>query len=286
MAEFKLTPENYYTQEANRHYLSKSVFTDFEKCEVAALAKLNSDWEPQRDEKALLVGNYLHSYFESPEAHQSFLNEDKGNGTNADKMIAKTGKNKGKLKADFQVANAMIDRLKADEAFNQLYLSGQKEVIVTGEIHGVPWMGKIDSLDLENEFFYDIKTSKDLHEGAWVKTQEGRNIKVPFVQAFSYDLQMAVYRELIRQTFGVTCQPLIFAVSKQTPCELMGITFDGDDEQALLDAALERIEEKQAHIKAVIDGKEEAVGCGKCEYCRGKSTISNNLVGATQISLG
>jgi len=283
----KLTAENYYSNEANRHYLSKSIFTDFEKCEAAALAKINGEWEPQRDETPLLVGNYLHSYFESKEAHQDFLKQtDSAGKTNESKMISSAGKTKGQLKKEFKVAKQMIDRLAEDEAFNQLYLPGQKEVIVTGEIHGVPWMGKIDSLDLENEFFYDIKTSRDLHEGAWVKTQEGRNIKVPFVQAFSYDLQMAVYRELIRQTFGVTCQPLIFAVSKQTPCELMGITFDGDDEQALLDAALERIEEKQAHIKAVIDGKEEAVCCSKCEYCRGKSTISNNLVGATQISLG
>lgn len=286
MTEFKLTAENYYTQEANRHYLSKSVFTDFEKCEAAALAKMNGEWEPQRDETPLLVGNYLHSYFESKEAHQDFLNQTDSNGkTNESKMISSAGRTKGQLKKEFKVAKQMIDRLAEDEAFNQLYLPGQKEVIVTGEIHGVPWMGKIDSLDLENEFFYDIKTSRDLHEGAWIKSQEGRNIKVPFVQAFSYDLQMAVYRELIRQTFGVTCQPLIFAVSKQTPCELMGITFDSDDEQAMLSAALDYIEEKQPHIKAVIDGIEKPVGCGMCEYCRSKSTISTNLIGATQIKL-
>ena len=283
----ELTAENYYSNEANRHYLSKSIFTDFERCEAAALAKLNGEWEPQRDETPLLVGNYLHSYFESKEAHQDFLKQtDSAGKTNESKMISSAGKTKGQLKKEFKVAKQMIDRLAGDEAFNQLYVPGEKEVIVTGDIHGIQWMGKIDSLDLENQFFYDIKTSKDLHSGTWIKTEEGRNQKVPFVQGFGYDIQMAIYRELIRQTFGVICQPLIFAVSKQTPCELMGITFDGDDEQALLDAALERIEEKQTHIKAVIDREEEPRGCGMCDYCRSKSTISNNLVGATQISLG
>lgn len=286
MTEFKLTAENYYTQEANRHYLSKSVFTDFEKCEAAALAKMNGEWEPQRDETPLLVGNYLHSYFESKEAHQDFLNQTDSNGkTNESKMISSAGRTKGQLKKEFKVAKQMIDRFAEDEAFNQLYLPGQKEVIVTGDIHGIQWMGKIDSLDLENQFFYDIKTSKDLHSGTWIKTEEGRNQKVPFVQGFGYDIQMAVYRELIRQTFGVICQPLIFAVSKQTPSELMGITFDSDDEQAMLSAALDYVEEKQPHIKAVIDGIEKPVGCGMCEYCRSKSTISTNLIGATQIKL-
>lgn len=282
----KLTAENYYSNEANRHYLSKSIFTDFEKCEAAALAKMNGEWEPQRDETPLLVGNYLHSYFESKEAHQDFLKQTDSTGkTNESKMISSAGRTKGQLKKEFKVAKQMIDRLAEDEAFNQLYLPGQKEVIVTGDIHGIKWMGKIDSLDLENQFFYDIKTSKDLHSGAWIKTEDGRNQKVPFVQGFGYDIQMAIYGELIRQTFGVICQPLIFAVSKQTPSELMGITFDGDDEQAMLSAALDYVEEKQPHIKAVIDGIEKPVGCGMCEYCRSKSTISTNLIGATQIKL-
>lgn len=286
MAEFKLTPENYYTQEANRHYLSKSIFTDFEKCEAAALAKINGEWEPQRDETPLLVGNYLHSYFESKEAHQDFLKQtDSAGKTNESKMISSAGKTKGQLKKEFKVAKQMIDRLAEDEAFNQLYLPGQKEVIVTGDIHGIQWMGKIDSLDLENGFFYDIKTSKNLHDGYWLKNEEGRNTKVSFIEGSNYDLQMAVYRELIRQTFGVVCQPLIFGVSKQTPSELMGITFDSDEDQEMLSLALDRVEEKQVHIKAVIDGVESPIGCGMCAYCRSKSTISTNLIGATQIKL-
>ena len=286
MSEFVLTEENYYTQEANRHYLSKSIFTDFEKCEAAALAKMNGEWNPKTDETPLLVGNFVHSYFESEEAHQKFLNQTASDGkTIRQKMISQSGKTKGQTKADFKIAEQMIDSLTGDEAFNQLYLPGQKEVIVTGDIHGIQWMGKIDSLDLENGFFYDIKTTKNLHEGYWIKNGEGRNTKVSFIEGSNYDLQMAVYRELIRQTFGVVCQPLIFGVSKQTPSELMGITFDSDEDQEMLSLALDRVEEKQVHIKAVIDGVESPIGCGMCEYCRSKSTISTNLIGATQIKL-
>lgn len=49
--------------------MSFSVFKDFEKCEAATLAKLKGDWEPSSDPKALLIGNYVHSYFESEQAH-------------------------------------------------------------------------------------------------------------------------------------------------------------------------------------------------------------------------
>jgi hypothetical protein len=37
------------------------------------------------------------------------------------KIIAKTGKNKGNLKADFVVGEKMINALKDDDNFNRLY---------------------------------------------------------------------------------------------------------------------------------------------------------------------
>ena len=65
----------------------------------------------------------------------------------------------------------------------------------------------------------------------------------------------------------------------------MTIHFETEEMQDLLYDGLATIQEYQEHIKAVIDGEEEPRGCGMCDYCRSKSTISNNLVGATQIKL-
>ena len=67
-----LSHDNYYSEEANKEYMSVSQFKDFMKCEAAALAKLNGEYN-DLDNQALLVGNFLHSYFESPTAHQFYL---------------------------------------------------------------------------------------------------------------------------------------------------------------------------------------------------------------------
>lgn len=71
-----LTEDNYYQ---DRHYMSTSRFKEYIKCplrqEVVDLGFL-----PEKTEtESLLVGNYVHSYFENKEAHEAFLemNQDK-----------------------------------------------------------------------------------------------------------------------------------------------------------------------------------------------------------------
>ena len=63
------------------------------------------------------------------------------------------------LLKDFQIAEQMIQRLKEEPAFINLY-KGEKEVIVTGQIENVDWKGKIDCLNLEDGYFVDIKQQK------------------------------------------------------------------------------------------------------------------------------
>lgn len=66
-----LTNENYYSQEANREYLSVSQYKDFMGtygkvgCEEYALAKLDGTWvENMEDSDALMVGSYVDAHFE------------------------------------------------------------------------------------------------------------------------------------------------------------------------------------------------------------------------------
>lgn len=104
-----LSDENYYSQEADLAYMSVSQYKKFLECEAAALAKLKGEWTPDSDPKALLVGNYVHSYFESPEIHEAFKEENKS------KMFS-SRKPFGLLK-DFQIAEQMIERLKKKKPF-------------------------------------------------------------------------------------------------------------------------------------------------------------------------
>ena len=254
-----LSDENYYSQEADLAYMSVSQYKKFLECEAAALAKLKGEWTPESDPKALLVGNYVHSYFESPEIHEAFKEENKS------KMFS-SRKPFGLLK-DFQIAEQMIERLKQEEAFLNIY-QGEKEVIVTGEIGGAMWKGKIDCLNLEEKYFVDIKTTKDMHEKKW---DERLNRKANFIERFGYVLQMAVYCELLRQQYDKNFLPLIAAVSKQKPSEAKLITLS--EEKMIYE--LEELKENIDHVVRVKNGEEAPVSCGICEYCRGHNKITN-----------
>lgn len=255
----ELTEENYYAKDTSWHYMSVSLFKDFMQCEAAALAKLKDEWQPERSPVPLLVGNYVHSYFESEESHQKFVD------ANSKEMISSRGKTKGQLKADFKVADAMINALKDETVFKALYEPGQKEVIVTGDIYGYKWKGKIDSLNLDQLYFCDLKTVDDIHKKHW---SSAYNKYDNFIADRGYFMQMAVYIELIKQTFGVSCQPFIFAVSKQTPPDKEAIDFNGDQDMLYMQDAMRMIEENQEHIQKVMTGEEEPKRCGRCEYCR------------------
>ncbi|WP_430618237.1 PD-(D/E)XK nuclease-like domain-containing protein [Enterococcus sp. DIV1054d] len=253
-----LSDENYYSNEADWQYMSTSQYKSFLKCEAAALAKLKGEWQPSSDPKALLVGNYVHSYFESLEVHEAFKEENKS------KMFS-SRKPHGLLK-DFQIAEQMIDRLIAEDAFLNIY-QGEKEAIVIGELFGATWKGKIDCLNLEEGYFVDIKTTKDMHERKW---NEEYGARETFLVNFGYVLQMAIYQELILQKFGKHCIPIVAAVSKQTPSEARLITID-EDKMAY---ELVLLKEKIERIVKVKNGEEKPHVCGVCEYCRGNNRIT------------
>lgn len=266
----KLTKSNYYSHDTDFQYMSFSVFRDFEQCEAATLAKLKGDWEPSSNPELLLVGNYVHSYFESPEAHQEFVEANKS------EILSSRGKTKGQPKSSYKVADGMIKALSEDDFFNYVYAPGDKEVIVTGELFGHQWKGKIDSLCLDRGYFCDLKTVDDFHKGQWNPVLRQ---KTNFVEDRGYHMQMAIYQELIKQTFGIDCQPYIFGVSKQIPPDKIAISFDGDG-QFLMNQALEKIKNDQDRFWQVLMGEEKPKACGKCDYCR----QGKQLAGFTEVS--
>ncbi len=270
-----LTQSNYYTHETDWQYMSFSLYKDFCKCEATALAKLKDDWKPTSNPVPLLVGNYTHSYFESQESHEKFISE------NESAMLSNRGKSKGQLKAPFKVADSMIKALKDDYFFRQAYLPGEKEKIVTGEINGTQWKGKIDSLNLDAGYFCDLKTVDDINKKHW-NTDLGRYTN--FIFDRGYHLQMAIYKELIKQTFGVECEPLIFAVSKQEPPAKLAIDFTDTESLSYMNFALQELEDNQKHILDVMHGEIKPKRCEKCEYCRQTAMLSG-FTHASEIEL-
>ena len=258
-----LLGEDYYSAASARQYWSISQYKRFRECEARALAELEGEWEDQRDNTALLVGNMVHSYFESPEAHKKFMDE------NADAMISKAGKTKGQLKADFLVGQRMIERLEADKQFMDYYV-GQKEVAVTGEIEGVEFKGKIDCLNVEKGYFVDIKTTKsDIDSMVWVQDEaSGRNIQVRWFEAWGYVLQMAAYKKMLKEQYGKEFTPVIYAVTKESTPDTRAIVFQSQEK---LDYELSELSMLIKRLDDVKKGKEEAKPCGHCEYCKTKA---------------
>lgn len=241
----KLTDDNYYSLEANRHYMSVSQYKDFLKCEAAALAKLDGWKEPTND--ALLLGSYVHSFLDGT--------TDKVKQAHPEMFTAK-----GELKADFKRADNMIKAVMEDELCKQM-LDGDHEVIVTANLYGVLWKAKLDVLRAEMGRMVDLKTVKSIHEKYW---QEGAYVS--FVEAYGYTTQMAMYVEIERlhnKRFE-RLEPLIVAVSKEDEPDKAVICFDNET----LEAELEKVQLNLPRVIAVKNGIEEPNRCEKCRYCR------------------
>ena len=133
---FQLTSENYYSDIANYEYMSVSQFKDFAGtygklgCEECAMAKIRGKYK-EPDRTALLEGSYVDSFYEGTldkfkEEHAELFRQD------------------GELKANFIKAEKAIARSLRDPLFQE-YMSGEKQVIMTGELFGSKWKIKMDS---------------------------------------------------------------------------------------------------------------------------------------------
>lgn len=249
-----LTRENYYDRSTDWDYQSPTFFKKFLKCEAETMAELNGEYLDMNHE-ALLVGNYLHSYFESEDSHKEFVEENKSD------ILTRTGK----PRAPFEKGDEMIHTLENDSLFKGLY-QGDKEVIVTGYINGVHWKGRIDCLNLDRNYFLDLKTTRDIHKKFW--NSQDREWQ-SFVAEYNYQLQMYAYQELIRQTFDVEATPYIIAVSKEKVPDKMVISIP----DYRMEEAETQIDRYQDHIEDVKAGRVEPTRCGKCDYCKSTAKL-------------
>ena len=247
---FKLTDKNYYSVEANEHYMSVSQYKNFAGChgilgcEAAAMAKLRGEWVEEPN-KAMMIGSYIDSYFEGT------LDAFK---TSHPEMF----KRDGELKADFVKAEEMIARAEKDELF-KTYMSGDKQVIMTGEICGVPWKIKMDSY-IEGQAIVDLKCMASLTEVKWTKDQG----YLPFPLYWGYDIQGAVYQEIVRQNTGLTLPFFIAGISKEEEPDINVIWMP----DVYLKEALGGVKKNMPRIISLLRGEAQAARCECCAYCR------------------
>lgn len=268
MTALDLLGSDYYSRESAIRYWSISQFKQFVDCEARALAELKAEWISDKDDTALLVGNYVHSYFESDEAHAEFIE------ANKTRMVSSRGASKGQLKKEFQIAEQMIERLKHDPNFKALY-QGEKEVAITGFIGGVEFKGKIDCLNIEKGYFVDIKTTKgSIDSEVWVQ-EDGQNVKKYWFEAYGYILQMAAYKQMLEDRYGKHFEPVIYAVTKETPSDTCAIRIQNLDATQM---ELDRLTQQIVHLDAVKKGLTPPTPCGACDYCREKQLTKRVMI--------
>lgn len=259
----KLTKENYFSLEANRHYMSVSQFKGFLPsyggCEAKSMAELAGEYE-RPSVTAFMEGHYVHAWNEGTLAEFKANNSD---------LYSSRGSTAGQLKSNFQHCNKMIEVLENDP-FVMKVLAGQKEVIMTATLFGIPWKVMLDSYQPDVGLFADLKAMKDMDGKFWNKEAQCYE---NFIEHYGYDIQMSIYTEAEKQATGREqwLIPHMVIVTKQDPPDHEALWFDYDS----IERSLAIVEKHIDRVIAVKTGKEQPVRCEKCDYCRSTKKIKS-----------
>lgn len=233
-----LTADNYYSPESDAEYFSFSQVKSFLDCPARTMAEMRGEWT-REPSKALLIGSYVDAYFEGTldafeQAHPELFKRD------------------GELRAEYHHARTMIERAERDELFRE-YMTGEKQVIRTGEIDGFPFKIKMDVLHPER--IVDLKTTRDFNP--IYKPGAGR---MSFVEAWGYTLQGAIYQAVE----GGSKPFYIAAITKESEPDIAVIHVG----QEYMDAELTALRSKLPYFDAVKRGIIQPERCEHCAYCK------------------
>ena len=263
--KFSLTDENYYSLEADRLYCSASQYLDIigrpsiPGCEARAMAKLNGEYKEETT-KAMLIGSILDTLWELddlPIEEKIQIIADK-----FPECISSRGVTKGELKNEYKQAIQLYQRTLMDDLFCK-FMSGQKQVIMTGEIEGLPFKIKMDSY-IPDVAIVDLKTTQDASRNHRKYIADSGNWET-FYRSFSYDVQLAIYREIVRQNTGKTLRCYLAVIDKKEhPLpQIIEMT------PQMLDDALASVKAHIPTVKMLKSGEvKNYCRCEECDYCR------------------
>jgi hypothetical protein len=156
--------------------------------------------------------------------------------------------------ADVVQANETLERFRQQPRMMH-YISGKHQVIMTGEIEGVPFKIKMDSFD-PNEFICDLK---------YMASLRSPNLFTPMIEYYGYDIQAAVYQEIVRQNIGKRLPFFFDVATKENPAHLAL----GEINQYNMDKALDMVRSNIQRYQKIKTGELEAERCEDygCSYC-------------------
>ena len=250
---FVLTPENYYSLEADNLFCSASQFKMIEGClgkvgcEYKYRKYLDGKWK-QETTKDMLIGSYVDARYEG--TIEQFK-------VDHPELFVTRGDRKGELKQEFVKAEEIYQRLQRDKLFSQ-FMDGEKQIIMHGDISGLPFKIKMDSLH-RGKCIVDLKVMQDLNKVFWTKDFG----HMDFVTYWGYDIQLAIYQEIYRQNTGETLPCYIAAADKGKITNLEIIYVDNDR----LKECLETVKTAAPSIISIRNREYDPVKCGVCDCC-------------------
>lgn len=274
-----INKDNYYDIKG---VLSASTIKSFEQCEAAALASYKGEYVRPAS-TALLVGGYIDAALDSDSELEKFKSD------HPEIINSRTGQ----LKSDFSRAAEIVERCKSDPLFRALTLDVPAEghqYIVLGTIgatntgESIPCKGKLDFLLMPEYLFLlaeqfqawgdyfrdcansgglivDLKSAANTDE-AW---SDDAGCRIPWAQAWHYDRQLAVYRELYRQQSGKVLPVMVLVCTKETSPSLLPLSIDsGTLDEGLAEA--QALAPRVWHLMQT--DSPDPHRCEKCAYCR------------------
>ena len=266
----KLTNKNYYGPEASREFMSVSQFKSFMRCEAMAMAELNGEYERPKS-KALLLGSFvdemltgtkksriqfvLDNYTELfQKSSKIYKFDDAGRIAYATDYFDDLFSADNKPYAEIVQALETIARIKKQPLMMRHFKS-KHQTIMTGEIAGVPFKIKMDNYK-PDEFIADCK---------YMASLRSPNLFEPMVEYYGYDLQMAVYQEIVYQNTGKRLPVYLDIATKESTPHLAVAQISQHD----LDEALDKVKSLAPRFQAIKNGEIEPERCDEydCHYC-------------------
>lgn len=266
----KLTNGNYYGAKANQAFMSVSQFKQFQKCESMAMAELKGEYERPKS-KALLLGSFVDEMLTGTKKSQikfvcdNFSElfqkssklcklDDAGRVAFATDYYADLFNDDNKPYAEIVQALETIARIKKQPLMMKHFKS-KHQVIMTGEVAGVPFKIKMDNYK-PDEFIADCK---------YMASLRSPNLFEPMVKYWGYDLQGAVYQEIVYQNTGKRLPFYLDIATKETPAHLAVAEIKQYD----LDEGLETVKALAPRFQQIKNGEIKPNRCDEygCDYC-------------------
>ena len=277
----KLSNRNYFSPKANIEFMSVSQFKAFRKCEAMALAELKGEYE-RPTSKALFLGSFVDEMLTGTKKSQvNFIVENFENIFQKSSRYIKIPERdrldfvkdewgdlfkaeNGKPYSEIVQALETIEKIKKQPLMMQHFKS-KHQVIMTGEIAGVPFKIKMDN----------YKPGEFISDGKYMSSLRSPNLFEPMVKYWGYDLQGAVYQEIVRQNTGKKLPFYLDIGTKETPSHLAVAQINQYD----LDEALEVIKTFAPRYQAIKKGEIEPERCDEydCIYCTETSVITEPI---------